>query len=95
MEVIPKRKFKCLDCGEEFEVPFGKPRWMVTCPKCGSENVVRVDAPAGWGFRRGAGAADGAGQGRGWFGFGRGWFGRGRGRGCGRGAGRGWGRGRG
>ena len=48
MEVIPKRKFKCLDCGHEFEEPFGKPRWMVKCPKCGSENVVRADAPAGW-----------------------------------------------
>ncbi len=72
MEVIPKRKFKCLDCGEEFEVSFGKPRWMVTCPKCGSENLVRVDVPTGqgWGFRRGAGA-----------GAGRGWFGRRRGRG--------------
>ena len=77
MEAIPKRKFRCLDCGEEFEVPFGKPRWMVTCPKCGSENIVRVDVPAGqgWEFRRGAG--------RGWFGFGRG-GGWGRGRGCGR-----------
>ena len=86
MEVIPKRKFRCLDCREEFEVPFGKPRWMVTCSKCGSENIVRVDVPAGqgWGFRREAGA----GAGRGWFGFGRG-GGRGRGWGKGRGRGRG------
>ncbi len=59
-----RRKFKCLDCGYEFEEPFGKPRWMVKCPKCGSSNVVRVDVPAGFGR--------GAGRGRGWFGRGRG-----------------------
>ncbi len=78
MEVIPKRKFKCLDCGHEFEEPFGKPRWMIKCPKCGSENIIRADAPAGWcgrGYGRGAGR--GRGRGRGWFG---GW-GRGEGRG--------------
>ncbi|RKQ63529.1 hypothetical protein C7457_0403 [Thermovibrio guaymasensis] len=79
MEVIPKRKFKCLDCGHEFEEPFGKPRWMIKCPKCGSENVVRADVPQGWG--RGWGYCR-AGKGPG-FG-GRGW-GRGRGRGWGRG----------
>ena len=65
------RKFKCLDCGYEFEEPFGKPRWMIKCPKCGSTNIVRSDVPAGRGwFGRGRGA-------------GRGWFGRGRGAGRG------------
>jgi DNA-directed RNA polymerase subunit RPC12/RpoP len=78
MEVIPKRKFQCLDCGYEFEEPFGKPRWMLKCPKCASENIVRVDAPQGWG----------RGYCRGGRGFG---FGGGRGRGWGRGRGRGWG----
>jgi DNA-directed RNA polymerase subunit RPC12/RpoP len=79
MEVIPKRKFQCLDCGAEFEEPFGKPRWMLKCPKCGSENIVRADAPrGGWGRGR---------CGQGWGRFG--WGGRGRG-GC-RG-GWGWGR---
>ncbi len=67
MEVLPKRRFKCLDCGNEFEEPFGKPRWMLKCPKCGSENIVRLDAPAGRGYCRG---------GRGW-----GWRSGGRGRG--------------
>jgi len=76
MEVIPKRKFQCLDCGHEFEEPFGKPRWMLKCPRCGSENIVRVDAPQGWGrgyCRGGRGPGFGGGRGRGW--------GRGRGRG--------------
>ena len=88
MEVLPKRKFKCLECGHEFEEPFGKPRWMLKCPKCGSENILRVDG-AGWcrGYGRGAGRG-----GWGWrFGFGGG-RGRGRGWGCGRG-GWGWSRG--
>jgi DNA-directed RNA polymerase subunit RPC12/RpoP len=70
MEVIPKRKFKCLDCGAEFEEPYGKPRWMVKCPKCGGENVVRADAPE-WGrgyCRRSSGRGAGRGWGRG-FGF--------------------------
>ncbi|SMP19031.1 hypothetical protein SAMN06265339_1661 [Desulfurobacterium pacificum] len=80
MEVIPKRKFQCLDCGHEFEEPFGKPRWMVKCPKCGSENIVRADAPAGG---RGWGRGFCRGWGRGGFGWRRG-FGGGRGRGWGR-----------
>ncbi|WP_456454924.1 FmdB family zinc ribbon protein [Thermovibrio sp.] len=73
MEVIPKRKFECLDCGEQFEEPFGKPRWMVKCPKCGSENVVRVNASdcrggRGWGWRcrQGRGWGWKERQGRGW-----------------------------
>ncbi len=69
MEAIPKRKFQCLECGHKFEEPFGKPRWMLKCPKCGSENIVRVDAPAG-GWGRGYCRS---GRGRGWrFGGGRG-----------------------
>ncbi len=71
MEVVPKRKFKCLDCGHEFEEPFGKPRWMVKCPKCSSENVARTDCGGkgrGW-FGRGHGRR--CGEGRGW--SGRGW----------------------
>jgi len=75
MEVIPKRKFQCLDCGAEFEEPFGKPRWMVKCPKCGSENIVRVDAPQGRGFGRGCGRGWGWNRGfcRDGRGFKRGW----------------------
>ncbi len=63
MEAIPKRKFRCLDCGYEFEEPFGKPRWMVKCPKCASGNIVRVNAPSGW---CGRGRRWREGQGRGW-----------------------------
>ncbi len=69
---IPKRVFRCLDCGKEFEVPFGKPRWLIKCPSCGSENIVRVDENRGWGGRFGFGW--GKGRGRGWGrGRGRGW----------------------
>jgi DNA-directed RNA polymerase subunit RPC12/RpoP len=82
---LPKRKFKCLDCGHEFEEPFGKPRWMLNCPKCKSENIVRVDGGVGFGRWRGGW---GRGAGRGWC-----WrFGFGGGRGRGRGWGWGWGR---
>ena len=71
MEALPKRRFRCLDCGNEFEEPFGKPRWMVKCPKCGSENIVRADVPARCGYGRGYG------RGRGWkAGFGGGGWGR-------------------
>ncbi len=70
------RKFKCADCGAEFEEPFGTGR--PNCPKCGSENVYRIDEYAGMG--RGMGKGMGRGMGRGL----------GRGRGMGRGRGRGW-----
>ncbi len=85
MEVIPKRRFQCLDCDHQFEEPFGKPRWMLKCPKCGSENIVRVDAPQGWGggYCRREWGARGRGMGRG-RGMEKG-MGRGRGRGRGRG----------
>ncbi len=40
---VPARKFKCLDCNYEFEVPFGIPKWNIKCEKCNSSNIVRVD----------------------------------------------------
>jgi DNA-directed RNA polymerase subunit RPC12/RpoP len=79
MTMIPTRKFKCLDCGHEFEEPFGKPRWLIKCPNCGSQNIVRVDIERGRGAGRGAGWRGGWCRGRGW---GRDWR---------RGGGRGWG----
>jgi len=84
MAAIPSRKFKCLDCGYEFEEPFGKPRWFIKCPKCGSQNVVRVDTERGWGWK--------AQRASGWFGdwargWSRGWHG---GWGRGKGRGKGW-----
>ncbi len=42
------RKFRCFDCGHEWEEPFGTGR-PEACPKCGSPNIHRVDA----GRRRG------------------------------------------
>ncbi|SNR62467.1 zinc ribbon domain-containing protein [Desulfurobacterium atlanticum] len=44
---MPVRVFKCMDCGEEFKVPFGKPKWMLECPECGSERIVRIGTEAG------------------------------------------------
>lgn len=37
------RKFKCLSCNYEFEVPFGIPKWSIKCKKCSSSNLIRVD----------------------------------------------------
>ncbi len=70
------RKFKCADCGVDFEEPYGT--GLPVCPKCGSSNVFRIDENAGGGMGRGLGR--GMGQGRG--------AGRGMGRGGGRGLGR-------
>lgn len=69
-----ERVFKCLDCGEEFKVPYGQPRWAIECPKCGSRNIVRVDNERGFGWKRGWGRG-----GRGWGRRGGGRWGRGRG----------------
>jgi len=71
------RRFKCADCGAEFEEPFGTGR--PTCPKCGSANVYRIDEYAGMGagMGRGMGRGRGKGMGRGLgrgMGHGRGWF---------------------
>jgi predicted RNA-binding Zn-ribbon protein involved in translation (DUF1610 family) len=78
------RKFRCADCGAEFEEPYGT--GMPVCPKCGSSNVFRIDESAGQGMGRGMGATQGRGLGRG-MGQGIG-AGRGTGRGMGRGLGR-------
>ncbi|MCD6493084.1 MAG: DUF134 domain-containing protein [Archaeoglobaceae archaeon] len=40
------RKFRCFDCGYEWEEPFGTGRPM-QCPKCGSTNFCRQDAGRG------------------------------------------------
>jgi len=70
------RRFKCVECGHEFEVPFGQPRWTLKCPNCGSPNIYRIDS----GFGKGQGWC------RGW----RGWKGRGGGKRIGKGFG--WGK---
>jgi DNA-directed RNA polymerase subunit RPC12/RpoP len=35
------KKFKCLDCGNEWDEPHGKGR-PEACPKCGSKNIHRA-----------------------------------------------------
>ena len=61
------RKFKCYDCGHEWEVPYGTGGTgiQMKCPKCESTNVHRSDAGGGRG--RGPGP-----EGRGRGGTGRG-----------------------
>jgi len=56
MSFVATKRWKCLSCGHEFETPW-IPFHAVQCPKCGSKNVVRIDAARGrgWGprWRRG------------------------------------------
>jgi predicted DNA-binding protein (UPF0251 family) len=40
-------KFKCLDCGHEWEKPHGK-RKPDACPKCASKNVQRAPQDRGY-----------------------------------------------
>jgi predicted DNA-binding protein (UPF0251 family) len=40
------KKFKCLDCGNEWEEPHGKGR-PDACPKCGSKNIHRAPQDRG------------------------------------------------
>ncbi|MBO8181573.1 MAG: DUF134 domain-containing protein [Archaeoglobus sp.] len=73
------RRFKCYDCGYEWEEPFGTGR-PETCPKCGSANIHRMDPGRGRG-KGGRGGRGGSGRGSG----GAGRAGKGAGRGMGRG----------
>ena len=41
------KKFKCLDCGNEWEEPHGKGR-PDACPKCGSKNIHRAPQDRGY-----------------------------------------------
>ena len=71
------RKFKCLECGHVWELPFGEGGRGVDqiCPKCNSRTVYRASRLRGFGWRRGQRgiACDepfgqrGRGQGQGWF----------------------------
>lgn len=61
------RVFKCFDCGNEWEEPFGTGR-PDSCPKCGSQNFYRMDSGKGMGKgggRGGNGKGKGGGRGRG------------------------------
>jgi predicted DNA-binding protein (UPF0251 family) len=41
------RKFKCVDCGNEWKEPHGKGR-PDACPKCGSKNIHRAPQDKGY-----------------------------------------------
>jgi DNA-directed RNA polymerase subunit RPC12/RpoP len=48
------RKFKCFDCQNAWQLPHGKggQGTELTCPKCGSRNVHRIEKERGGGSRR-------------------------------------------
>ena len=67
--MMATRRFRCFDCGYEWDVPFGTGQRGIEmrCPKCGSPNVHRIDnnPPPGMGYGQRGGRGRGAGQGRG------------------------------
>ncbi|MDI6892307.1 MAG: hypothetical protein QMD08_04870 [Actinomycetota bacterium] len=75
--MVAQRKFRCYDCGHEFQVPYGTgvPGARMTCPKCGSSNVHRAEGDRG--YTRARGGSFGAGRGPSVLGRGRGGGGRG------------------
>ncbi len=85
IKMASERKFKCYDCGHEWQVPHGTGRPNV-CPKCGSKNIHRSEDDRG--HARGNRQGGGSGQGRrGCGGMSRGDSGGDSGRGPGRGRG--------
>jgi len=69
-----QRKFKCYDCGYEWEVPYGTGR-PADCPNCKSANIHRAEEDRGYARGRGGGFGTGRGpssEGRGRGGQGRG-----------------------
>ena len=58
------RKFRCYDCGNEWEVPHGTGGMgrQMKCPQCGSNNIHRVDSGPRSGRGRGP-SAEGRGRG--------------------------------
>ncbi|MBU7009195.1 MAG: DUF134 domain-containing protein [Theionarchaea archaeon] len=45
--VMSQRRFRCYDCGHEWEVPYGTGRPQV-CPQCGSVNLHRAAQDRGY-----------------------------------------------
>jgi predicted Zn-ribbon and HTH transcriptional regulator len=60
MTRLPVRQFKCEDCGNIWEVPFGagKRGRKMECPKCNSSRIHRIDygghgfGHQPWGYKR-------------------------------------------
>ncbi|MBU7028380.1 MAG: DUF134 domain-containing protein [Theionarchaea archaeon] len=48
--VMVNRKFKCYDCGHDWELPYGTGR-PETCPACGSVNLHRAPEDRGYARR--------------------------------------------
>ena len=43
------KRWRCMDCGHEFETGW-IPSSMVSCPRCGSRRVYRIDPERGKGY---------------------------------------------
>jgi ABC-type ATPase with predicted acetyltransferase domain len=43
---IQTKHFRCYECGEIIEVPYGQPK-PLQCPKCGSSNIHRLEEEKG------------------------------------------------
>ncbi|MBU7024963.1 MAG: DUF134 domain-containing protein [Theionarchaea archaeon] len=52
--VLTQRKFRCYDCGHEWELPYGTGR-PAACPQCGSVNLHRASEDRGYGRAGGPG----------------------------------------
>lgn len=48
--IMMQRKFKCYDCGHEWQLPYGTGRPQ-TCPECGSQNLHRAPEDRGYARR--------------------------------------------
>jgi hypothetical protein len=64
IEMAEQRTFLCLECGHEWQLPFGTGR-PATCPQCTGANVRRAEEQRGAGTESGTGAGAGSGRGRG------------------------------
>ena len=59
---MPKRKFRCSECGHTWEVAYGAPRPAV-CPKCKSVHLHRAEEDRGYALRGKKGIGRGGGFG--------------------------------
>ena len=62
IEMAEQRSFVCLECGHEWQLPFGTGR-PAECPECKSTGIRRADKQRGTGQGKGSGRGLGSGRG--------------------------------